>query len=65
METGGEFLEEVTRINTEEELSAYREKLHGEILSRNPGREFSVLFGKQKGKLSTVVVRTDGLEELV
>lgn len=53
-------------ISTKEELEAYRAELHADIASRNPGRDFEVLFGDiGGGKKGFIRIWLDGKGELL
>lgn len=39
----------IKKIRTKEELEAYRRELHADTLSRNPDRDFEILFGDNGG----------------
>lgn len=54
-------------LRTEEDLAAYRNEVHAEILEKNPGRDFSVLFGGNEWpkKVGIIVVWHDEKSELL
>lgn len=48
-------------ISTKEELEECRAKIHADIASRNPDRDFEVLFGNiQDGKGEFIQIWLDG-----
>ena len=53
-------------IRTKEDLEAYRAELHADIASRNPGRDFEVLFGDNGGgNMGFVQICLDGKGDLL